>query len=95
MNNLSNLLYLTRCGFHDCLEEGGLVGPNMDMQCRAYEPLQLSFSNIAALEQKPNKKLKNIQLLFSFAAMLSFSNDAPKLACDAGRSYPGPKNLQW
>ena len=49
-----------------------MVGPNMDMQCRAHEPLQLSFSNIAALEQKPNKKLKNIQLLFSFAAMLSF-----------------------
>ena len=44
----------------------------MDMQCRAHEPLQLSFSNIAALEQKPNKKLKNIQLLFSFPPMLPF-----------------------
>ena len=95
MYNLSNLLYLTRCGFYDCLEEGGLVGPDMDMQCRAHEPLQLSFSNIAALEQKPNKKLKNIQLLFSFAAMLSFRTMLRNVACDAGRSYPGPKNLQW
>ena len=64
MNNLSNLLYLTRCGFYDCLEEGGLVGPNMDMQCRAQEPLQLSFSNIAALEQKPNNYFSEIQLCY-------------------------------
>ena len=78
VNKLSNLLCLTGCGFYDRLEEGGLVGPNMDMQCRVHEPLQLSFSNIAALEQKPNKKLKNIQLLLSFACHVVLSNDAPK-----------------
>ena len=30
VNKLSNLLCLTECGFYDRLEEGGLVGPNMD-----------------------------------------------------------------
>ena len=29
VKKLSNLLCLTRCGFYDRLEEGGLVGPNM------------------------------------------------------------------
>ena len=31
VNKLSNLLCLTGCGFHDRLEEGGLVCPNMSM----------------------------------------------------------------
>ena len=30
VNKLSNLLCLTGWGFYDRLEEGGLVGPNMD-----------------------------------------------------------------
>jgi len=31
VNKLSNLLCLTGCGYHDHLEKGGLVGPNMGM----------------------------------------------------------------
>ena len=31
VNKLSNLLCLTGCGYHDHLEKGGLVGPNMSM----------------------------------------------------------------
>ena len=52
VNKLSNLLCLTGCGFYDRLEEGGLVGPNMDTWCRARELATAIFSKIAALEQK-------------------------------------------
>ena len=31
VNKLFNLLCLTGCGYHDHLEKGGLVGPNMGM----------------------------------------------------------------
>ena len=57
VNKLSNLLCLTGCGFYDRLEEGGLVGPNMDTWCRARELATVIFSNIAALDQKLKKLL--------------------------------------
>ena len=52
VNKLFNLLCLTEFGFYDRLDEGGLVGPNMDTSCRAHELATVVLSNIAALEQK-------------------------------------------
>ena len=70
-----------------------MVGPNMDMQCRAHEPLQLSFSNIAALEQKPNKKTEKHTASFELCCHVVLSNDAPKRlpVTLLGMTYPGPK----
>ena len=60
VNKLSNLLYLTRCGFYDCLEEGELVGPNMGTWGRAHELATATFSNIVPLQQKLKKLLRCI-----------------------------------
>ena len=69
VNKLSNLLCLTRCGFYDCLEEGGLVGPNMGTWCRAHELATATISNIAPVRTKTEKLL---QYILASAAMLSF-----------------------
>ena len=72
MKNLSNLRCLTRYGSYDCLEEGGLVGPNMGTWCRPQGLATVILSNIAAVRTKTEKtNLCNL----AFAAMLS-GNDA-------------------
>ena len=84
MNKVSNLLCLTGCGFYDCLEEGGLVGPNMGTWCRAHELATVIFSNISPSQQK----LKTTSVQFSFAAMFVLETMPVKLY---GRSHPGPE----
>ena len=64
VNKLSNLLYLTRCGFYDCLEKGGSVGPNMATWCRDHELATATFSNIVPLQQKLKKLLWRISLCY-------------------------------
>ena len=92
MNKLSNLLCLTRCGFYDFLEEGGLVGPNMGTWCRAHELATVAISNIAPVRTKTEKATS---VHFSFAAMLSFETMLETMPVKLyGRSYPGPKTLQ-
>ena len=71
MNKLSNLLCLTRCGFYDCLETGGSVGPNMGTWCRAHELATVTISNIAPARTKTEKTEKTT-LVHLAAAMLSF-----------------------
>jgi hypothetical protein len=64
----------------------------MSMLCRAHELVTLAISNIELLEQK----LKNYFAHFSFAAMLSIERCSETMPVKLyGRSYPGPKNLQW
>ena len=64
VNKLSNLLYLTRCGFYDCLEEGGLVGPIMGTWCRAHELATVIFFKHCAFTTKTEKPLQcNLALL--------------------------------
>ena len=76
MNKLSNLLCLTRCGFYDCLEEGGLIGPNMSTWCRAHELATVIFSNIAPVGTKTEK---TTPVQFSFAAMFVLETMLVKL----------------
>ena len=69
MDKLSNLLYLTRCGFYDYLEEGGLAGHNMGTWCRAHKLATATISKIAPVRTKTEKLL---QYILASAAMLSF-----------------------
>ena len=79
VDKLSNLLCLTGCGFYACLEEGGLVGPNMGTWCRAHELATATISNIAPVRTKTEKLLQcNLALLPCCSR-----NDARNGACKA------------
>ena len=88
MNKLSNLLCLTGCGFHDHLEKGGLVGPNMGTLFRVHELATLAISNIAPVRTKTEK---TTLVKSSFATMLFSKTMYMKLH---GRSHPDPETLQ-
>ena len=80
---LSNLMCLTRCGFYDHLEEGGLVYLNMSMWCRAHGTYNFHFSNCRSSRTKPEKLQRSLAF-----AMLLFETKLMELY---GRSHPAHK----
>ena len=57
VKKLFNLLCPTSCGYHDHLEKGGVVGPNMGTLCRTYELVTLAIFKHWAVRTKPEKLL--------------------------------------